>query len=517
MLRRLFILVILKVCFAYKILVVFPIPGSSHAILGEGYVRHLLEAGHEVTYITPLPRLRPSPNLRQIDVSANFEVSPLGEVIHIEKLMRKEIDMTNLYVVKDMMIAFANATIRNPNVKRLMDNPDERFDAVIVEWLFTEIYSGFSSVFQCPLIWSSSMEPHTLVLWLIDEAPSPAYVPDIISSIKLPFDFWKRVKNLWIFMERILLNWSALSKESSIYDAGFGPSAIKRGVKLSPLAEVMYNGSLMLGNSHVSLGQPIKLPANYKSILGYHIPQKIDPLPESIQRVMDNARNGVIYFSMGSMLNSTTFPSKLKKGLLEMFGGLKQTVLWKFEEAVPDLPKNIHIVQWAPQQSILAHPNCVLFITHGGLLSLTEAVHFKKLVIGVPMFADQFLNMDRVVGKGFGKRVDLDWDFVDNLRVAIAEIIDNPRYCDAAEEISFVYHHRPVSPGSELVHWVQHVARTQGAPHLRSSALHVPLYQKMYLDLAAVVLIIIIVITKLIKTLFRKKSTEKNHKKNLKK
>lgn len=33
---------------AYKILVVFPFPSSSHGILGDGFVRHLLDAGHEV-------------------------------------------------------------------------------------------------------------------------------------------------------------------------------------------------------------------------------------------------------------------------------------------------------------------------------------------------------------------------------------------------------------------------------------------------------------------------------------
>lgn len=33
---------------ANKILVVFPVPSSSHGILGDGFVRHLLGAGHEV-------------------------------------------------------------------------------------------------------------------------------------------------------------------------------------------------------------------------------------------------------------------------------------------------------------------------------------------------------------------------------------------------------------------------------------------------------------------------------------
>lgn len=34
---------------AYKFLVIFPVPGKSHNILGNGVVRHLLDAGHEVS------------------------------------------------------------------------------------------------------------------------------------------------------------------------------------------------------------------------------------------------------------------------------------------------------------------------------------------------------------------------------------------------------------------------------------------------------------------------------------
>lgn len=52
-------------------------------------------------------------------------------------------------------------------------------------------------------------------------------------------------------------------------------------------------------------------------------------------------------------MQSKTLPMTLKKDLLKTFGELKQTVIWKFEELLPDLPSNVHIVQWAPQQSIL--------------------------------------------------------------------------------------------------------------------------------------------------------------------
>lgn len=68
---------------------------------------------------------------------------------------------------------------------------------------------------------------------------------------------------------------------------------------------------------------------------------------------MDRAKNGVIYFSMGSNLKSKDLPDNVKRELLNMFGGLKYTVIWKFEEVLSDVPKNVHILQWAPQPSIL--------------------------------------------------------------------------------------------------------------------------------------------------------------------
>lgn len=56
---------------------------------------------------------------------------------------------------------------------------------------------------------------------------------------------------------------------------------------------------------------------------------------------------------MGSNLKSKDLPDELKKDLVKMFGTLKHKVLWKFEEVLPNLPKNVQIVQWAPQMAIL--------------------------------------------------------------------------------------------------------------------------------------------------------------------
>jgi hypothetical protein len=54
----------------------------------------------------------------------------------------------------------------------------------------------------------------------------------------------------------------------------------KRGRPAVTLNEVKYNASLMFGNSHVSIGNAMRLPQNYKPIRGYHIDPDVKPLPE---------------------------------------------------------------------------------------------------------------------------------------------------------------------------------------------------------------------------------------------
>lgn len=68
--------------------------------------------------------------------------------------------------------------------------------------------------------------------------------------------------------------------EEKLYQVLFGPAAAIRGKSLPSYHDVRFNASLMLGNSHVSLGQATRLPQSYKPIAGYHIDPDLKPLPE---------------------------------------------------------------------------------------------------------------------------------------------------------------------------------------------------------------------------------------------
>lgn len=57
---------------------------------------------------------------------------------------------------------------------------------------------------------------------------------------------------------------------------------------------------------------------------------------------------------MGSMLIGTSLPKDKLKAFQIVFSGLKQKVIWKWEDDVmPDAPKNIKLVKWIPQYDIL--------------------------------------------------------------------------------------------------------------------------------------------------------------------
>lgn len=73
---------------------------------------------------------------------------------------------------------------------------------------------------------------------------------------------------------------------------------------------------------------------------------------------MDESVRGVVYFSMGSVVKSSKMPPEIVSLFLSEFSKIEQTVLWKWElDEVPQLPKNVIIRKWFPQNDILGLKN----------------------------------------------------------------------------------------------------------------------------------------------------------------
>ena len=75
---------------------------------------------------------------------------------------------------------------------------------------------------------------------------------------------------------------------------------------------------------------------------------------QDLQRFIDESPDGVIYFSMGSILHSSNMKNATTKAFLESFSKLKQRVLWKWEsDSLLGQPSNVKLYKWLPQSDIL--------------------------------------------------------------------------------------------------------------------------------------------------------------------
>uniref|UniRef100_A0A1B0D9I5 Glucuronosyltransferase n=1 Tax=Phlebotomus papatasi TaxID=29031 RepID=A0A1B0D9I5_PHLPP len=89
---------------------------------------------------------------------------------------------------------------------------------------------------------------------------------------------------------------------------------------------------------------------------GIHIEEERDALPMDIQEFLDSASNGAILFSFGSNVKSSMLPKPKLDAILRALAGLKQKVLFKWEnDDLPNKPHNMMIKKWLPQTDILAH------------------------------------------------------------------------------------------------------------------------------------------------------------------
>jgi len=73
------------------------------------------------------------------------------------------------------------------------------------------------------------------------------------------------------------------------------------------------------------------------------------------------------------------------------------------------------------------HPNVKLFISHGGISGVYEAVDAGVPVLGFPFFYDQPRNVDNLVAAGMAISMDLLSVTEKTLLNAVFEIVNNDR------------------------------------------------------------------------------------------
>ncbi|MEZ5095796.1 MAG: glycosyltransferase [Nocardioides sp.] len=126
---------------------------------------------------------------------------------------------------------------------------------------------------------------------------------------------------------------------------------------------------------------------------GYELPAELRDRPED---------SALIYLSLGSLGGADI---ELLQRLVDLLGTTRHRVVVSMGPRAEEirLADTMTGAAILPQTRII--PLVDLVITHGGNNTTTEAMHFGKPMLVLPLFWDQYDNAQRVDEKGFGRRL----------------------------------------------------------------------------------------------------------------
>ncbi|XP_047098332.1 UDP-glucosyltransferase 2-like [Schistocerca piceifrons] len=550
-----------------NILAVLPWEGRSHWIMHRELLVELARRGHNLTVMTPFHQ--PGDPWEVIRTHAPFVEGGKFDFVEYGSLS----PFTQQTVVSGIGTEVCRRLMDNPGVRDLIDSRQRTYDLLIMEGFFHDCFLAFSHKYRAPTVLTctfgggSSWDNHPM------GNPYPlAYLPEAglaySSSMSLFQKTYNALFSLAINLHRVLVYFPVMDE---MVREHFGDPS------MPPLVELQRNASLLLVNNHFSFDYPRPLAPNTVQVAGMHIrPPKALPKDqeddsrkptvvltrlqrqyeavrtgtaavsrsralaagvagaavsdgakfrreqEDLQEFMDAAAEGVIYFSMGSNVKSTDLSEEVRAVFLKTFARLRQKVLWKLEgDSLPNQPANLRISSWFPQSDLLAHRNMRLFITHGGMMSLLEALYAGVPLLGVPIFGDQVSNLLRARDSGYGLVLHLRNITQESFDWAVNELLTDPRYAENARRLSRLFHDRPEPPLETAVRSVESVLRHGGARHTRPAALHLGWHQHLLLDVAAFVLLsalsaaagAVLAVRFLVRTFFRKSAVPASSKK----
>ncbi|KAF7992648.1 hypothetical protein HCN44_004992 [Aphidius gifuensis] len=141
----------------------------------------------------------------------------------------------------------------------------------------------------------------------------------------------------------------------------------------------------------------------------------------------------------------------------------------------------------------VSHKNTKVFITHGGLMGTQEALTYGIPLIGIPLFGDQPANIIYYSKLNMSLHLDINNLTEDTISHALNEILNNPKYKNAAVFQSARFLDRPMSPIDTAIYWTEYAIRN-GQNSLRSPVVDMSWWQVNLLDVYLFIIILFLII-----------------------
>ncbi|KOC70104.1 UDP-glucuronosyltransferase 2B20 [Habropoda laboriosa] len=494
----------------FNILAIFAHPGKSHFDVFKPLLEELARRGHDLTVISHFPRSQkanaaePLPTYKDVSLY-NEKNGILVNVVDLHMIVDSFYKIIRDLVMLHYMSGKSCETcLSDPTVKEFIDSKP-KFDVILVESFNTNCFMTLVHKLNAPFIQIST---HQLMPWAIDDfglSQETSYIPAMFTRLPRPMNFLERTLNTITasFLSLVfhtIYEWRDHALAEKYYGQG-----------IPNLQTVSNNASLMMVNTHYTIHGSILYPPNVIEVGGLHIPPKVKPLPKEIAKFLDDAREGVLYFNLGSMVKMATVPKDKLEILLKVLGSIPRKVIWKWEtDDMPNIPGNVLVQKWLPQYDVLNHPNVKCYFGHGGLLGLTEGVYTGVPMVLMPLYGDQYQNSIAAQARGVALVVKFSQLTEQTLRHAFDEIFNNTRYRENAKKLAKAFKDRPSTPMETAVWWTEYVGRGHGVPYIRSERANLSWFQRNLIDVGAFLVAVFLLVLYLSYRVFKRLTSRKN-------
>ncbi|CAL4092366.1 unnamed protein product, partial [Meganyctiphanes norvegica] len=324
-----------------RILFLAPIVMYSHTLDYLGVAETLASNGHEITMVSAMkfnkPYLHREVLLSIRDINTMLPNLWAGRAAGFS--------MINEWVPMCMEVL---STTEIQNIKK------EQFDFIVMSAVLTDCILSVVHEMQIPFAFVIPVGLSGVHLYGLAGNPIfLSFTPSLLMGVTSTLDGVSFTNRFLGVLTELLMDtmykYIIAGMDREVRAQGFGSPDMPH------LLDIYHNSSLFIVNSIRTMdpvGQPVVQSVVYAG--GIHL-KDAEPLTGELEEWAQNSGEaGFIYMSFGSIVKPSEMPEEWRQVFIKAFSSIDQKVLWKFDqETMADLPDNVVLRKWLPQQDIL--------------------------------------------------------------------------------------------------------------------------------------------------------------------
>jgi UDP:flavonoid glycosyltransferase YjiC (YdhE family) len=182
----------------------------------------------------------------------------------------------------------------------------------------------------------------------------------------------------------------------------------------------------------------IDLPGGLELLPAHRYRAPSEETPPTLPDWWNGSDDPLVYLSFGTVLPQDGYPD-MYRAAINALEGLPIRLLVTIGRGqdpgeLGELPSWVHVEEWVPQAAVMPHASAM--VGHGGAGTTLAALAGGVPQVLLPVFADQPINAARVAEFGAGIALDMTPAGLGRLGPAVRELLEDPRYRAAAQEVA---------------------------------------------------------------------------------